>query len=82
MATGERARKRSFETCHQLTDQELQVAQVARHGLTNPEIAGRLYISPGTVEWHLRKVFMKFAITSRRELPSALAADRRSRGRT
>jgi DNA-binding CsgD family transcriptional regulator len=82
LAAGERARKRSPETWDQLTEQELQIAQMARDGLTNPEIGGRLYISPRTVEWHLRKIFTKLAITSRRELPSGLAGDPRFRGST
>ena len=67
-ATGETARKRTAETSSQLTAQEAQVAQLARDGHTNPEIGGRLFISPRTVEYHLRKVFVKLAITSRSEL--------------
>jgi DNA-binding CsgD family transcriptional regulator len=67
-ATGETARKRTAETSSQLTAQEAQVAQLARDGHTNPEIGGRLFISPRTVEYHLRKVFVKLEITSRNEL--------------
>ena len=71
-ATGERVRKRSVETRDDLTPQELQIAQLARDGLSNPEIGARLFLSPRTVEWHLRKVFAKLEIRSRRELAGAL----------
>jgi DNA-binding NarL/FixJ family response regulator len=72
IATGEKVRKRTFETRYQLTPQEEQVARLAREGLSNPEIGARLYISPRTVEWHLRKVFAKLGLTSRQGLESAL----------
>jgi DNA-binding CsgD family transcriptional regulator len=72
VATGENARKRSDDTRDDLTAQEDQVARLARDGLTNPEIGGRLYLSPRTVEWHLRNVFMKLGISSRRQLRDAL----------
>jgi DNA-binding NarL/FixJ family response regulator len=71
-ATGETVRKRSDETRDDRTPQENQIARLAREGLTNPEIGGRLYLSPRTVEWHLRKVFAKLDISSRRELAKAL----------
>jgi DNA-binding CsgD family transcriptional regulator len=71
-ATGETVRKRSVETRDDLTPQERQIAQLARDGLSNPEIGARLYLSPRTVEWHLRKVFMKLGIHYRQELASAL----------
>src|ERR1700689_1719258 len=74
LATGETVRKRTAETRDDLTDQERQIAQLARDGLTNPEIGARLFVSPRTVEWHLRKVFGKLGIRSRRELASALPA--------
>jgi len=72
LATGEKVRRRSAETRDDLSDQERQIAQLARDGLTNPEIGARLFISPRTVEWHLRKVFEKLGIRSRRELRDAL----------
>jgi DNA-binding CsgD family transcriptional regulator len=67
-ATGETVRKRSAETGIELTAQEAQIAVLARDGSTNPEIAAELFISPRTVEWHLRKVYPKLGITSRKEL--------------
>ncbi|WP_433556605.1 ATP-binding protein [Pseudonocardia xinjiangensis] len=67
-ATGEQVRKRDIEVSGELTAQEAQVARLAGQGLTNPEIAGRLFISARTVEWHLRKVFQKLGITSRTQL--------------
>jgi DNA-binding CsgD family transcriptional regulator len=71
-ATGEKVRKRTVETRDDLTAQERQIAQLARDGLSNPEIGARLFLSPRTVEWHLRKVFGKLGIHSRRELAAAL----------
>jgi DNA-binding CsgD family transcriptional regulator len=73
VATGERARKRSVENITTLTAQEAYIAQLARDGLTNPEIGTRLFLSARTVEWHLRKIFTKLGISSRRELRAALA---------
>jgi DNA-binding CsgD family transcriptional regulator len=72
LATGERVRKRTVETRDELTAQERQIAQLARDGLSNPEIGARLFLSPRTVEWHLRKVFTKLGIHSRRELANVL----------
>ena len=68
MATGETVRKRTVKTASVLTAQELQIALRAREGHTNTEIGAELFLSPRTVEWHLRKVFGKLGITSRREL--------------
>jgi len=72
LATGETARKRTVETERQLTAQEAQIARLARDGLSNPDIGARLFISPRTVEYHLRKVFTKLEISSRKELDDAL----------
>ncbi len=77
LATGERARKRTPDTRDQLTPQELQIAQLASQGYSNPEIGGRLFISPRTVEYHLHKVFTKLAISSRNQLESVLPTETR-----
>ncbi|WP_127502635.1 BREX system ATP-binding domain-containing protein [Actinoplanes solisilvae] len=53
-----------------LTEQEAQIAQMAREGLSNPEIGAKLFLSARTVEWHMRKVFTKLGISSRRQLRS------------
>jgi len=68
LATGEHVRKRGVSTISDLTAQEVQIARLAGDGLTNAEIASRLFISPRTVEWHLGRIFGKLEITSRRQL--------------
>jgi DNA-binding NarL/FixJ family response regulator len=72
LATGARVRQRTAETRDELTPQERQIARLARDGLSNPEIGARLFVSPRTVEWHLRNVFTKLEIRSRRELSTVL----------
>jgi DNA-binding CsgD family transcriptional regulator len=73
LATGETAPKRTADTRDILTPQEAQIARMASERQTNPEIGAKLFISPRTVEYHLRKVFTKLDVTSRKELQSALA---------
>jgi ATP/maltotriose-dependent transcriptional regulator MalT len=70
-ARGVTVRRRTPETRDDLTAQERQIAELARDGLSNPEIGARLFLSPRTVEWHLRNVFIKLGISSRRELHAA-----------
>ena len=72
LATGEKVRKRTVATRDELTAQERQIAELARDGVSNPEIAARLFLSRRTVEWHLRNVFNKLGIRSRQNLAQAL----------
>jgi ATP/maltotriose-dependent transcriptional regulator MalT len=74
LATGETVRKRRAESRDELTPQEWQIASLARDGLSNPEIGERLFLSPRTVEWHLKKVFTKLGIKSRMGLHDNLPA--------
>ena len=72
-AAGETIRERTVEAPSTLTAQEFHIARLARNGRTNQEIGAQLYLSARTVEWHLRNVFTKLGIGSRRELGAALA---------
>jgi ATP/maltotriose-dependent transcriptional regulator MalT len=76
LATGERVRRRTTDTPVQLTAREIQIGRLAGDGLSNPEIAAQLFMSPRTVEYHLHKVFAKLAISSRGQLPGVLASPR------
>jgi DNA-binding CsgD family transcriptional regulator len=71
-AAGEKARRPKAKMRADLTAQERQIARLARDGLSNPEIGERLFVSPRTVEWHLRNVFSKLGVRSRHELDDAL----------
>ena len=71
-ATGAKVRTYREEPGVELTPQEHQIAQLARTRRTNPEIGAELFLSARTVEWHLRNIFTKLAISSRHELDAAL----------
>lgn len=74
LATGETVRKRRDETRYELTSQEAEIARLAGSGYTNAEIGTELFISPRTVEWHLRKVYTKLGVCSRRQLRRGVGA--------
>jgi DNA-binding CsgD family transcriptional regulator len=76
LATGERARQRTTETETELTPQEAQIARLVSEGESNRDIAAQLFLSPSTVDYHLRKVFRKTGVASRTQLARTMAADR------
>jgi DNA-binding NarL/FixJ family response regulator len=67
-ATGEKTRQRSPATIGSLTAQAVQIARLVQQGLSNPEVGTRLFLSPRTLEWHLRNIFGKVGVSSRRQL--------------
>ena len=76
LATGEHVPKRSAETVTELTPQEAQIARLVSKGYSNRDVAAQLFLSPSTVDYHLRKVFRKVGVASRTQLACTMAADR------
>ena len=76
LATGETVRQRTDETVTALTEREALISRLAVDGSTNAEIGAQLFLSARTVEWHLRNVYNKLGISSRRELRRALSTRR------
>ena len=70
-ASGQTARKRDPSTLDDLTAQEVQIAQLVAEGRTNRDVAGVLFLSPRTIDYHLRNVFRKLGITSRTQLAAS-----------
>ncbi len=75
LATGEKAPRRTDEPPDQFTPQERLIARLARDGLSNPEIGAQLFVSVRTIEWHLRHVYAKLGISSRKQLRTVLVSD-------
>ena len=73
LTTGATVRRSVPRSRDDLTPQEVHIARLARDGMSNPDIGAQLFLSARTVEWHLRKVFAKLGISSRRELDRALS---------
>ena len=76
LATGERARQRTAQTETELTPQEAQIARLVSEGDSNRDIAGQLFLSPSTVDYHLRKVYRKLGVASRTQLARTMADGR------
>ena len=76
LATGERARQRTAQTETELTPQEAQIARLVSQGESNRDIAGQLFLSPSTVDYHLRKVYRKLGVASRTQLARTMADGR------